>query len=371
MRLRDLGIGIGRLSQGPNNDINDVPGVRTGYVDVDEAGLATGITVLTPYQSSPRRVFIGRYALDGGDGMSGLGVTEDFGAISTPIVLAPAAAVGAVYDAVISRGLGNDSGLGEDAGWPPVVVGVDDSGLNRPAVVHRTVGERHANAALSATTSGSTVEGSHGIGRGLAAFGVRGGVGTSSRRCVLSEGMTYSVGALVAANGGEASRLTIDGVPVGAGLPIEPLPPAVPRTVTVVLATDAPLIPRQLDHLAGRAVMGLARVGIVDEQTREGLVLAVSTTGLGATPEASDVAANGTVPAAMTSQAHLPALYAAAMEACEEAVLNALLQAETLEGAAASVSGAGLDATLGAGLRTLPHAEWPDRVREHQRRRKE
>ena len=361
MRLRDLGIGVGRLSPGPNNDINDVNGVRTGYVDVDEAGLATGITVLTPYQSRPRRVFIGRYALDGGDGMSGLGVTEDFGAISTPIVLAPAAAVGAVYDAVISRGLGNDSGLGEDAGWPPVVVGVDDSWLNRPEVVHRTVGGRHADAALSRATSGPTVEGSHGIGRGLAAFGVRGGVGTSSRSCALDGGNTHSVGALVAANGGEAARLNIDGVPVGAGLPIEPLPTDVPRTVTAVVATDAPLIPKQLDHLAGRAAMGLARVGILDGQTWEGLVLAVSTTGLGEAPDGSAALANGTVPAAMTSQAYLPPLYAAAMEACEEAVLNAMLQAEPLKGG---------DRRPGAGLGVLPQTVWPEEVRHLRHSRK-
>ena len=99
-RLRDLDIAVGALAVGPRNEITDVAGVRVGHVDIDADGLMTGITAVLPYPSKARKLFIGRYGLDGGDGMSGLGVTEDFGAVSTPIMLAPAAAVGAVYDAM-------------------------------------------------------------------------------------------------------------------------------------------------------------------------------------------------------------------------------------------------------------------------------
>jgi D-aminopeptidase len=328
MRLRELGISVGQLPVGARNEITDVTGVRVGHVDIDEAGLTTGITAVLPYATKARKLFVGRYGLDGGDGMSGLGVTEDFGAISTPVMLGPAAAVGKVYDAIISRGLGIDTGLSEDAGWPPVVIGVDDSWLNPPATVHQLVSQEHANRALAAAAQ-AVSEGSHGIGRGLAAFGGRGGIGTSSRLCTVA-GQSLTIGALVAANGGEPDRLSVDGLPLARNLEEarrRRLHRDVPRTLAAVIITDAPLIPRQLERLAGRASFGLARPGALDGQTRDGLILALSTTGL---QEAGDIRDDGTVAAAMVGESELTTLFTAAMEACEESLLNALLQAEPL-----------------------------------------
>ena len=346
MRLRDLDIAVGQLPIGRRNEITDVAGVRVGHVDIDADGLTTGITAVLPYPSKARKLFIGRYGLDGGDGMTGLGVSEDFGAISTPIMLAPAAAVGAVYDAIITRGLGIDAGLSEDAGWPPVVIGVDDSWLNPPAAVHRVVSHDHADQALAAAAA-AVPEGSRGIGSGLAAFGGRGGIGTASRMCTMS-GPPLTIGALVVVNGGEPDHLSVDGLPLATGR--TPLKSDVPRTMATVLVTDAPLIPRQLERLAGRAALGLARVGLLDGRTREGLVLALSTTGL---QEVGDVRSDGTVAAAMVAESELSTLFTAAMEACEESVLNALLQAEPLPH---------------RGLDVLSPGAWVEQVRGHQKR---
>lgn len=370
MRLRDLDIAIGSSQPGPANAITDVPGVRVGHADViastgTASNLATGITAIIPYDRTPRRFFAGRYALDGGDGFTGLAVTEDFGALSTPIVLAPAAAVGKVYDGLIRYGLGLAAHLPEDAGWPPVVIGVDDSGVNDPVVVHASVAQDHLDSALETARGGEVEEGAVGVGAGLVSFGVRGGVGTASRSLQV-DGRQCHAGVLVAANGGEPARLSVDGVPVSGQLSVTAAAPGVPRTAVAVVATDAPCDPRQLDRLAGRAALGLTRVGLLDALTREGLVIAVSTSGLddagGETGITSSIQ--------MTSEQVLPALFAAAAEACEEAVLNALLAARTRADVPLSDVHQGPDRPgLVNSHRTLPTATWPQLVRDHRQRR--
>ena len=374
MRLRALGLIVGTAATGPRNSIVDVSGVRVGHATIATPAVTTGVTVVAA-RSGARRVFAGRYSVDGGDGMTGLGVTEDFGAISAPVALVPAAVTGRIYDALIQHGLGDDPGLSEDAGWPPVVIGINDSEVNLPAATRAAVGEGHLGEALrnalgasqgngeglpDANPSGSSParaasqerEGSVGIGAGLAAFGCRGGLGTSSR--LQGE---YVVGALVAANGGARSRLAVDGTPVV----LPGAPESAPRNsggFAAVLATDAPLAPRQLDHLAGRAAFGLVRVGLLEERTREGLVLALSTTGLVDAEPGPD----GTVGMRSFPDTGLPSLFAAAAEACEEAVLNGLLQATSLPPEQ--------DLALGPlrqqGLGRLPAAGWPDEVRRRQ-----
>jgi len=342
------------MAPGQLNAIVDVAGVRVGHALVEREGLSTGVTAVIPYAGQARPVFVGRYSLDGGDGMTGLGVTEDFGTISTPLVLAPAAAVGAVYDALISYGLGQDPGLSATAGWPPVVVGVDDGGANAPAVVHGAVREEILHRALAAASPGAVAEGPVGIGRGLVAFGARGGVGTSSRRLPDPAGSTHTVGVLVAANGGEPERLSVDGLPVGAAIDLPRAGPEVPRTFAAVVATDAPLVPRQLDRLAGRTSLGLARSGLLDALTREGMILAVSTQPL-ATAGADG---GGVMGATMLGEDALPGLFAAAAEAGEEAIINALLGTDP--------GAPQLRLRDGFSIRGLPHGNWPEQVRKYQ-----
>jgi D-aminopeptidase len=180
-------------------------------------------------------------------------------------------------------------------------------------------------------------EGNAGIGRGLRAFGFKGGVGTSSRRCG-----EYVVGTLVVAGGG--SRLWADGYPLDlwARLPRETRPGA----GAAVLATDAPLLPHQLDRLAGHAALGLARAGLLDSTSRQAAVLAFSTAGQAGEGVTAQTAALG--------EEGLPSLFQAGAEAGAEAVLNALLAA-----ASAQVGGVALD-----GLKPGPWAEAIRRVQQ-------
>ena len=314
-RLRDLGLSVGELPTGPLNAIIDVEGVRVGHA----RGAVGGITVVVPFPDIPRRYYAGRWSLDGGDDTTALAMLEDFGALSTPIALAPAPAVGRVYDGFLDYGFSHSAGLGEDEGWPPAVIAVD--GVPAPAVsLHAALGTAQVAAALSTVTDSGVAEGQIGIGQSLAAFGVRAGIGNSSR--VVDAG---TVGVLVAANGGEPRRLSVNGIPVGRWLAgLTPLPPTRRRAFAAVIVTDAPLLPGQLDRLAQRSFFGLVRVGLVDELTTSGTIIAVSTTGL---DDGLEGLAPGTVTARMTPEASLPALFVAGADACEEAVLNALIAA--------------------------------------------
>ena len=352
MRLRDLGIGVGRFVPGEGNAITDVPGVSVGRVEIGENGLCTGITAVVPYpaQVEKRRLFVGRWALDGDDGMTGLGVAEDFGTLSTPIVLAPAPAVGKLYDALIQYGLGRDSGLTTEAGWPPMVVGVDDGLWNPAKDLFERVGEEYLSQALQSADSGPVEEGSVGIGRGLCAFGMKGGVGTSSRLFEI-DGRDYRVGVLVAANGGNIEELRVDGYPLATHLQVDIPDGELPGSFAAVVATDAPLLPRQLERLAGRTALGFGRVGLLETATRQGLVLAFSTSAIGEMKE-GEVAE----PVQMMGEEVSYELFTAAGEAGEEAVLNALL-------AAAPV------ADRNPVLHALSHDGWPQAVSRFQRER--
>ena len=335
-RLRDLDLVVGRLTPGARNAITDVAGVRVGQVHLLHPPLRSGITGVMPHPLvvTRRRLFVGRWALDGGPGMTGLGVAEDLGTLSSPILLAPAAVAGRVYDALIQHGLGRDPGLSTDTGWPPVVVPVHQAS-NPPAGLRRSVNEAVVKGVLQAATE-EVAEGGVGIGSGLSCCGYGGGVGTASRVAEV-DGLTHTVGVLVAASGGAPGNLSVDGYPIGNFLRPPPAPSA-PGTLAAVVATDAPLIPLQLDRLSGRCVIGLARVGVLDAVTREGLVLGFSTV---------PAPAGDGGERALISEAVLPTLFQAVVEAVEEAVLNALLAS--------------------AGEGSLPLNGWVEEVQRHQR----
>jgi len=337
MRLRQLGLAVGTLPPGPANSIADVEGVLVGHAAIEGEGLCAGISAILPYplEIKERRLPIGHWTADGGSPLTGRQVLEDFGSFSSPILLAPPAAVGKLYEGLLGYGLGRDPGLDLDTGWPPLVLGMED--LNPPALVYRAAAEAQLRAALQ--TAGAQVqEGNAGIGRGLGAFGLKGGVGTSSRRSG-----EYLVGVLVAAGGG--SRLWADGYPLDLWTS---LPQGKPGSCAAVLATDAPLLPHQLDRLAARTGLGLARAGLLDSATRQGTVLAFSIRG----PAGEGVA----LPTPALDEEGLPALFGAGAEAAEEAVLNALLAAGP-----AQVGGAALEA--------LQPSAWAEALRRAQQER--
>jgi D-aminopeptidase len=239
--------------------------------------------------------------------MTGLEWVRESGLLTTPVALTNTHSVGAVHEGLV-RAAPRDGD--EDAWSLPVVAETWDGTLND--VNGFRVRPEHVQEALAAASDGPVAEGNVGGGTGMICHGWKGGIGTASR--LVGD---HVVGVLVQANHGSARRLTIDGVPVGREL--RP-PPRLPQgSIIVLVATDAPLLPHQCERLARRAALGIGRTGGAGEDSSGDLLLAFSTQ-----PVAETVR--------MHPNARMNDLFYAAVEATEEAIVNALLAAETMTG---------------------------------------
>ena len=310
MRLRELGLAIGELEPGPLNAITDVESVRVGQTTIVEgADVRTGVTVVVP----PLPVFAAPHRLNGNGEMTGLEWIREAGVLGSPIAITNTHSVGAVHAALIAYA----QRLEDAPDWSlPVVAETWDGFLNDIDGFH--VREEHVFAALEDAKDGQVHEGSVGGGTGMVCHGFKGGTGTSSRRAE-----EWTVGVLVQANHGARRRLTIDGVPVGRELGPDRIPgPTAPTgSIIVIVATDAPLLPHQCERLARRASLGIGRTGGAGETTSGDLLLAFAT---GNELPSEQVA--------MAPDERINGLFHAAIEATEEAIVNAMLGAVTMTG---------------------------------------
>jgi D-aminopeptidase len=336
-RYRDLGLTVGILPPGPLNAITDVGGVTVGSttlisgdgpLDVGRGPVRTGVTVVVPSDDIGRfPLFAGCHRLNGNGEMTGLEWVRESGQLTTPVAITNTHSVGVVRDALVAHELGRR----DDASsyWSlPVVAETFDGALNDINGFHVTAA--HLDQAIAAAGGGSVAEGNVGGSTGMICHEFKGGTGTASR--VVGD---WHVGALVQANHGVRERLTVDGVPVGRHLDRSTIPspweqPA--GSIIVVLATDAPLLPHQLERLAQRAVIGIARVGGGGEHSSGDLMLAFSTANRGTlhsykADEPADV-----VDIQMLPDGVITELFWGTIEATEEAILNALVAAQTLTG---------------------------------------
>jgi len=328
-RLRDLGIQIGSLPTGPLNAITDVPGVLVGQTTLvtDTPSVArTGVTAIYPRPDLHQDfVFAAVYNFNGIGEMTGLPFIEETGLLTAPILLTNTHQVGLGYDTLVRYGAQKYGGFAYKL---PVVAETWDGWLNDMDAF--PLREEHFMAALESAGPGPVAEGNSGGGTGMICYEFKAGTGTASRRVDLF-GQTYTVGALVQANHGDRAHLRIDGVPVGREINPEmvPLPwPAPPTTssILIILATDAPLLPGQCRRLAQRGVVGLARTGGFGLDGSGDLFLAFST-GNHYEPGAGGLKSLQIVP-----HFSMDSLVIAAVEAVEEAILNALVAGETMTG---------------------------------------
>jgi D-aminopeptidase len=328
-RLRELGIRIGGLEPGPLNAITDIPGVEVGYATLVEdapAILRTGVTAIWPgaHDILTRPVFAGIHSFNGNGEMTGSHWIAEQGLLTTPIAITNTHSVGLVRDAVGAYLVRQ----GGDVPWMlPVAAETYDGTLSDSQRLAVTMD--HVFAALASASGGRVAEGNVGGGTGMICHEFKGGTGTASR-LVHEGGARYAVGALVQANYGQRELLRVDGVPVGEAIGVDAVPsPRRPRSdagsIIAVLATDAPLLPIQCQRLARRATTGLARVGGIGANGSGDIFIAFSTANR-IDPKAPTTAVTMISPDAMT------ALFRAAAEATEEAILNALCMAETTTG---------------------------------------
>jgi D-aminopeptidase len=354
--LRGHGLRIGHLEPGSANAITDVPGVRVGHVTVsrDEPdppegrGVArTGVTAILPSgePSAFRRPLpAGAAVLNGAGELSGFLQVTEWGVIETPVYLTSTMAVGRVFDGAVTAACAADAAVGVDDVVIPVVGECDDSWLNDARTVQ--VEAADAGRALDLAAGGVVAQGCVGAGTGMIALGWKAGIGSSSR---LVPGVDATIGVLVLANFGAARDLRIDGVPVfpAVGDGIDPRPPA--GSCIAIVATDAPLRPAQLERLARRAGLGLARTGSVAHHGSGEIFLAFSTAAADRDERRSRVD-RPTVPDGL-----LDPLFGAVVEATEEAVVNALWAADDTDGREGRV------------VRALPHEPVLELLRRHGR----
>jgi len=335
VRARDYGIVIGEWDPGPLNAITDVAGVSVGHATLIEgSAVRTGVTVILPSReiwTAP--VFAGSHRLNGNGEMTGLEWVRESGMLTSPVAITNTHSVGVVRDALIAhRARGADRG-GMSPWALPVVGETWDGVLNDLDGFH--VRPEHVEAAIAQASPGAVAEGNVGGGTGMICHGFKGGIGTASRRAAQERG-GYTVGVLVQANHGRRARLAVNGVPVGAliGPEVVPVPGGPPGagSIIVVVATDAPLLPHQCTRLAQRAGLGVARVGGVGEHTSGDLFLCFATGNTGMSVGELENQGPVTVPLTMLSDAYITHLFDAVVEATEEAIVNALLAAETMRG---------------------------------------
>jgi D-aminopeptidase len=344
VRARDLGVPFDG-TPGPDNAITDVAGVEVGSstlirgegaLKVGEGPVRTGVTVILPRGAKDNDpVYAGWFSLNGNGEMTGTTWVEESGFLEGPVAITNTHSVGTVRDAMIAWGLKH--GALRQPWSLPVVAETWDGFLNDINGFH--VKPDDVFAALDSAKPGPVAEGNTGGGTGMVCYGFKGGTGTASRVVAQADG-GYTVGVLVQCNCGRRPQLTIAGVPVGKEIPgnepyAEATPPAMLPgsesqgdigSIIIVVATDAPLLPHQLKRLARRAALGLARTGSISGNGSGDIFLAFST----ANPHADAPPGPNTVKT--VSNDRISPLFAATVEATEEAIVNAMVGAKTLTG---------------------------------------
>lgn len=330
-RARQLGIPFEGLP-GPNNAITDVNGVEVGYTTLIEGqDVRTGVTIIHPRgKSNHDPVFAGWFPLNGNGEMTGAAWIDEGGFLEGPVGLTNTHSVGVVRDAIIAWQIKHDALFQL---WScPVVTETADGWLNDMHAAF--IRPEHVWQALDNAQGGPLAEGNVGGGTGMICYEFKGGTGTASRRLPEKLG-GHTVGVLVQANFGRRFQLMVAGAPIGQHLTEDAVftsgenPFRESGSLALVAATDAPLLPHQLKRLAKRAALGMARTGGLAGNGSGDLFLAFSTANPGAARPQGRTASL----LALTNDQVDPLFWAAAY-AAEEAILNALLAAETMTGRA-------------------------------------
>ena len=330
-RGRELGLPLPGIT-GPLNAITDVPGIAVGFTTLigeSESGAAirTGVTAILPRpgQELLNPLWAGYFSMNGNGELTGCHWVDEAGCFTGPIAITNTCSLGMVHHGV-TRWLTRQFPKEVEADfWPlPVVGETFDGWLNDIAGLHVT--EAHVLAAIEAAAGGPVAEGNVGGGTGMIAYEFKGGTGTSSRRFSTRMG-DYTLGAIVQANHGLRPWLKICGVPVGALMPENSIWSAERGSIIAIIATDAPLLPTQLRRMAKRAAIGMGRGGTPSGNNSGDIYLAFSTANnQGPLPEPR------TLRFEAVSNDDLDAAFMAIVEAVDEAILNAMLGAETMTG---------------------------------------
>ena len=365
-RARDLGIPFDG-TPGPLNVITDVSGIEVGHttlisgngeLQVGVGPVRTGVTAIFPRgKKNPSPVFAGWFSQNGNGEMTGTTWIEESGFLEGPVMITNTLSVGIVHHSVIAWGVqkGTEKDRYSHLASLPIIAETWDGHLND--ILGQHIKEKHVFQAIEGAASGPVAEGNVGGGTGMICHGFKGGIGTSSRT-VSIDSITYTIGVLVQANYGIMDQLRIAGIPVGREIReiwkkeetskkdefslaqqshTEAHAYTDKGSIIIVIATDAPILPHQLKRLARRASMGLARNGSYSGNSSGDIFIAFSTENQGAH--------KGTDPPKVTmlTNSQTGRLFLPVVQATEEAIINALVGADTMTGIDGHV------------IRALPH----------------
>ena len=325
-RARDLGLPFPG-QPGPFNAITDVPGVRVGFCTLTDPKkkMRTGVTAILPRpdHGRPQPVWAGHAVLNGNGEMTGTHWIDDAGYFIGPVLITNTHGIGAAHHGAVRWMMENYAQYFTDThAWAmPVVAETYDGVLNDITALHVT--PDHAIEAIRAAQGGPVAEGAVGGGNGMIAYEFKAGTGTASRQVTVG-GAGYTVGALVQANHGQRSWFQVLGKPVGALMPEGTFRRREQGSIIVVIATDAPLSRTALRHLARRAGVGVGRGGTPGGNSSGDIFLAFSTANPGPMPQEAGPLVNRVE----LNNELLDPIYLAAVEAVEEAVVNAIVAGE-------------------------------------------
>lgn len=337
-KLRARGAGVPFIGKpGPNNAITDVPGVEVGYCTlisgegplvVGQGPVRTGVTAIFPRgREHPEvAVYSGYFSMSGNGEMSGAAFIEERGRFDGPITITNTHSCGITRDATAQWMFNrlDPAKKSDQPFWLPVAAETFDGYLNDINGHH--VKHEHVFAAFNDARGGPIEEGSVGGGTGMRCYEFKGGSGSASREVVYA-GMTYHVGAFVQSNFGKRHLMTIAGIPVGLEIPVTSDDVGEYGSIIGVVATDAPMLPHQLNRMARRAAYGIARSGGIASNESGDLFLSFST----ANKEAVDTH-TGLNSASFVGEAAMSAFYEATIQAVDEAIMNSIFANQTMVG---------------------------------------
>jgi len=359
VRARDLGIPFDG-TPGPLNAITDVPGVTVGHSTVIEdfpngSAARTGVTAVLPRgeDSVMLPAFAGTAVLNGAGEMTGSIWVEASGFLEGPVMITTTQSVGMVFEETIKWRVNNAERDVTGYAWSdPVVAETWGGRLNDENGFHVRPG--HVYEAIESAKGSSVAEGNVGGGTGMVCYQFKCGIGTASRIVETVDG-EFTVAALVQANYGWRETLQIAGAPVGREIPVTqtadirtPMDDEM-GSIIVVIATDAPLLPHQLKRVATRAGLGIARVGGMASNGSGDIFIAFSTA------NARELRAGNNLSAKMLGNEHITPVFSGAVLATEEAIVNALVAAETMTG------------WQGTTIEAIDHGQLQDALRKYNR----
>ncbi len=328
-RLRDLGLNPGRLPTGQFNAITDVPGVLVGHTTLisgdgalveGQGPVRTGVTAVLPHTGNLFREKVSGavYSINGFGKCMGFEQVRERGTIETPIILTSNLSVARAGDALLGYMLRANADIALSTGTVNCLVGeCNDAWLNDARGRH--IQSEHVWQAIEGAAGGAVTEGAVGGGTGTTCFQFKGGIGTASRTVLDGR---FTVGVLVQSNFGRRAELSVMGVPVGQELIEQYMPETSPGSIMMVIATDAPFSPTQLERLAKRAAFGLARTGSICHDQSGDFVIAFSTSNL--TFHYPDTVID-TALRFVDDGSSIDEFFLAVIEGVEEAILNSMI----------------------------------------------